>query len=121
MKHKIITILQDDIIIDHKSQEQLLFDACTKRTVPMVVSGMLQNDDKIYCMLTETTLTLALSYRYHLVPFSYEQHDEILAEIGSRFFYGFTIIGTFLLSTDTWALFRYNTNLSDELQLDNPY
>ena len=72
-------------------------------------------------MLTETTKASALSHKYYFVPFSYEQHDEILAELASRFFYGFTIIGTVLLSTDTWALFRYNSNINDNLKLDNPY
>jgi hypothetical protein len=121
MKPKIVTIEQDDIIIDHLRQAHLLLDACIKRSVPMTVTGMLQNADKLYFMLTETNITSALKYKYVFAPFPPKQHDEILAELGSRFFYGFSIIGTFYLTAENWVLYRYDSSIDEDIQPDDTF
>ena len=109
MKNKIITLNINDIIINPEEQSSMITTACN-REIPMVVTGICQLENNLLLSLEE--LHNHADAAYILAPFNSVNIDEVSTEIGTRFFSGFSHIGSFDVKLDKWALFKYFRNPS---------
>ena len=101
--NKILQISIDDIIVDPAGQSEMITTSCSRPTSAMRVTGLCQVGDKLLLALEhdETGETL----NYVVAPFNAENIDEIVAEISTRYYSGFSLIGGFEVKTENWALF----------------
>ena len=103
--NKIIKINIDDIIIDPAAESKMISDACM-RQIHRHVTGI--------CQCGETLLIICekdekkQQHKYVIAPFDSINIDEITAEISTRYFAGFTMLGAFDIKNTKWALFENN-------------
>ena len=101
--NKILQISIDDIIIDPAGQSEMITESCSRETSSMIVTGLCQVGDKLLLALEQNETEEGL--KYILAPFNSENIDEIIAEISSRYFSGFSLIGGFEVKSEKWALY----------------
>ena len=101
--NKILQICIDDIIIDPAAQSEMITDSCSRATSAMKVTGVCQVGDNILLAMEPDEDGEPL--KYILAPFNSENIDEIVAEISTRYFSGFSLIGGFEVKAEKWALF----------------
>jgi hypothetical protein len=102
---KIVKFSVDDILFDRKSVSDAVGKACS-RTVPAKVAGICQIDETIILSIEETPAKENMTYTF--APFPAVNEDEIAGEIKSRYYAGFSMIGTFNIADKKWALFSSN-------------
>ena len=100
--NKIIKININDILIDPAGESEMITKACS-RNHKMNVTGLAQVND-IIIVVCENSKTDLLK-KYVLAPMESLNIDEIETEISTRFFSGFSFIGSFLLKSKIWALY----------------
>jgi len=110
MKHKILVIALQDIIIDHKKVAERIDNAC-HFPIPMAVTGILYHSEKLYLTLEHTKDTQI--YKYVIATISSLNSDEITAELSSRAFYGFSFIGGFEFNNKFMGLFKFKPEIID--------
>jgi hypothetical protein len=100
--NKILKLNISDIIIDPALESEMISKACSRK-MKMDVAGVCQCGDYLLISLEENDEERELIYV--LAPFNSVNVDEIAAEITSRYFSGFSMIGGFDLKSEKWALF----------------
>lgn len=100
--NKILKLNTDNIIIDPAGQSNMITAACNHET-KMNVTGVCQSGDYILVVLEEEDELQNLEYV--LAPFDSINIDDIATEISSRYFSGFSFIGSFELKAEKWGLF----------------
>ena len=100
--NKILQISIDDIIINPSEQSDMITRAC-RHSGGMVVTGLVQVGERI--LITMEPNKTENEYSYILAPFNSENIDDITAEISTRYFSGFSLLGGFELKSSKWALF----------------
>ena len=103
MSNRIIIISVNDIIVDPEGQSLMITDAC-KREISMDVAGVCQIGDNIIVVLEESPGKN--NFEYVIAPFASCNIDEIITEIRSRYFSGFSLVGSFDIKLEKWALFK---------------
>ena len=101
--NKILQISIDDIIINPAEQSEMITESCSRSTSAMKVTGLCQVGDRLLLALEPDEDGEPL--KYVVAPFNSENIDEIIAEISTRYFSGFSLIGGFEVKSEKWALF----------------
>jgi len=101
--NRIVKMNLFDIPHDCVNASDILTKAC-KRKIPMRVKGCHISTDKIFFVLEE--LDAPENFEYVLTRFVKENEDEIIAEINTRYFAGFSFICGFRIADSTWALYE---------------
>lgn len=109
MSNRIITVSVNDIIIDPEGQSRMITEACRRETA-MTVTGTCQVGDNILFILEEANPREDLEYV--IAPLGTYNIDEIITEIGTRYFSGFSLIGSFDIKSDKWAIFKLRSKES---------
>ena len=102
--NKIIRISVDDIIIDPAGISEMITNACCHQ-IKMQVSGVCQTGDNILIVLDEE-IFCEKQQQYVLAPFESVNINDITGEISSRYFAGFSFVGSLNIKSEKWALFR---------------
>jgi hypothetical protein len=117
MKHKILVITLQDIIIDHKKVAERINNAC-HFPVPMAVTGMLYHSEKLFLTLEHSDDTKI--YKYVIAPLPSLDTDEITAELSARAFYGFSFIGGFEYNDKLLVLYKFKPEILDSSENKYP-
>lgn len=105
-KNRTIRIYHNDLSQDAKACADMINTACSRRQ-SWRVTGLLSGDDFLLVTLEECASN---RLKYNFVPLESVSADDLGAEISSRYFAGFTLVGGFRLRDNYWAL------LSSELK-----
>lgn len=102
---KIIEFNINEIILAEKACSDLIRRACLRTPgTPHHVTGICSNIDKVFVLLEQSSENITLpEYRFALLS-SLDEKD-IGPEISSRYYAGFTTIGSFVVDDKLWALF----------------
>jgi hypothetical protein len=100
--NKILKLNTDNIIIDPAGQSEMITDACDHNT-KMNVTGVCQSGD--YILIVMELEEKFQNLDYVLAPFDSVNIDEIATEISTRYFSGFSCIGSFDVKAKKWGLF----------------
>jgi len=104
--NRILKLHTDEILINDKHASEVLNNACRREGHPMKIVGMVPFEKVLIFTLEECEEVLDLEYHLSLFPNNAE--DDIIGEIDSRFFAGFTTICGFELKGNMWGLFVYD-------------
>ena len=104
--NKILNININDIIIDPARESEMITNAC-KRSTHMHPTGVCQCGDAILVVLEKSNSEQ--DFTYTLAPFNSANIDETIAEISSRYFSGFSMLGGFDVKKEKWAIFEKST------------
>jgi hypothetical protein len=111
---KIIEFNINEILLAEKACSDLIRKACLRTLVtPLHVTGMCSNIDKVFVILESCNENITLP-EYRFAPFSSLDEKAIGAEISSRYYAGFTTIGSFVVDDKLWALFADCNENNDE-------
>ncbi len=106
--NKILKINISDIIIDPARESEMITNACI-RSIHMRPTGVCQFGDAILIVMEKCNsenYDSKQNYIYTLAPLNSANLDEVIAEISSRYFAGFSILGGFDVKNEKWALFE---------------
>lgn len=107
--NKIIKINIKDIIYDHKQASEIINTACIRSNL-FTVKGAFKQDQNILLCLEGVTKD-DLEYKSYLFAQIEDcSEDGIIAEINSRYRYGFTTISCFEINDQVWGLFAEQKN-----------
>lgn len=102
---KIIEFNINEILLAEKACSNLIKKACLRTPVtPHHVTGMCSSIDKVFVILEQCNENITLP-EYRFAPLSSLDEKDISAEISSRYYAGFTCIGSFVVDDKLWALF----------------
>ncbi|MBN1864084.1 MAG: hypothetical protein JW808_04220 [Victivallales bacterium] len=102
MKNRLLKISINDLIVDPNAQAEMLTVACG-RQVPMAVKGACQVGDSLLLHLEECPGPAGMAYVF--APLCSLNTEEIITEIGTRFFAGFSLIAGIDVNNEKWALY----------------
>ncbi len=100
--NRIIKLPKADIVFDYRSSSDIVMEACARST-PLKVAGFCETEKILILSLEDNTMPE--KYEYVFAKFPSENEDDIIGEIRSRFFAGFSTLGSFHLNNETWGLF----------------
>ena len=102
---KIIEFNINEIILAEKACSDLIKRACLRTLVmPLHVTGMCSSIDKVFVILEQCNENINFP-EYRFAPLSSLDEKDIGPEISSRYYAGFTTIGSFVVDDKLWALF----------------
>lgn len=108
--NRIVKINLADILVDAKRVSEIINEACRHRQ-PAKVVGCCRTAKNLLVFL-EPVETVGEEI-YHVAPFPSRNESEVVAEVSSRYFAGFSTIGGFDVDDDgKWGLFAENPNLN---------
>lgn len=111
---KIIEFNINEILLAEKACSDLIRRACLRTLVtPLHVTGMCSSIDKVFVILEQSNGNINLP-EYRFAPLSSLDEEEIGPEISSRYYAGFTTIGSFIVDDRVWALFATPKNENNE-------
>ncbi len=100
---KIIEIKISEILFDAGACSEMITHACCKRKSSWQIKG-LSSDDSAILIIAESAPSSRIK-KYQLAPLPGLNNDEIIAEIKSRYYNGFTTVGSFMTADGRYALF----------------
>ena len=103
--NRILKLHVNDLLVNASDANQMVNDACRHHRPMKVVGGALY-EDQLLVMLEEVESQLDWDYVFAQIPF--QSVDDVIAEIGSRYFAGFTMFGGFMIKDRYWGLFAYD-------------
>ena len=106
MKHRLLEINVNDLIIDPDGQAEMISAAC-RRSLDMEAKGLLQMGDRIVVLLVQSTPG-GHPQKYVFAPFETLDISEMVSEIGTRFYSGFSLIGGIDVNNEKWALYCHD-------------
>ncbi len=103
---KIIEFNINEILIAEEACSELITRACSRSPVtPRHVTGLCSSKDKVFVILEEFTEKNYLP-EYRFAPLGDSMDEKVISsEISSRYYAGFTTIGSFMAGSKLWALF----------------
>jgi hypothetical protein len=105
-RHKIVKVNIADIIVDPAGQSEMVDVAC-HRNPASFVTGLCQVGDELLLSLEALDGDVAcLEGEYVFAPFDSGNIDDVVKEIGVRYFSDFSLVGGFEVKRSLWALFR---------------
>ncbi len=108
--NKIIAIATADIVLDYRGTSDVLNDACTRGGL-LKVAGLCDFEDKIILSLEESDT----EYEYVFAQFPSMNEDDVIGEIRSRYFAGFSTVGDFDFNNNKWGLFARGKKKENDL------
>jgi len=107
---KIVEILIDDILNDAAGCSEIIHGAC-RRNPGLHVTGLSANETMVFISLEDTPSTSGMM-QYRFAELSELDKDLIASEMKSRYYAGFTTVGSFISGKNVWALFAAPVNQS---------
>jgi hypothetical protein len=105
---KIIEFNINEILLAEKACSDSIKKACLRTPVtPYHVTGISSNIDNVFVILEQYDSDIILP-EYRFAPLSTLNGKDIGSEISSRYYAGFTTIGSFIVDDKVWALFALN-------------
>ena len=104
--NRVLKIFANDVIVDHKGVSAMINSACSHERA-MKVTGCCRQNDIIMVMLEEIAAPVQ-AIQYVIAPLPEGGADEIIGEISSRYFAGFTTFGAFEAGNKLWGLFGHS-------------
>ena len=104
MNNRMTKVSINDLIINPEEESQMITNAC-HHEIPMKVSGICQVGDNLVIAMEKRMEQDDVEYLF--APFESTNIDEIMTEIGIRYFSGFSIIGGFDVKLQKWALYEF--------------
>lgn len=102
---KILEFNFNEILLAEKACSDLIKRACLRTPVtPHHVTGMCSSVNKVFVILEQCNKNITLP-EYRFAPLSSMDDKDIGSEISSRYYSGFTTIGSFAVDDKLWALF----------------
>ena len=102
---KIIEFNINEILLTEEACSNLIKKACLRTPVtPRHVTGICSSIDKVFVILEQCSENITLP-EYRFAPLSSLDEKDISSEISSRYYAGFTTIGSFVVDDKLWALF----------------
>lgn len=101
--NKIIKIHTNEIIIRQEEMSKLLNKACSRKKTPMKITGCCKSGEVLMICLEENNS--AERFEYVFAQFPSSDTDDIIGEISSRYFAGFSTISSFDIQDLTYGLF----------------
>lgn len=103
MNNRIVKVSINDLIVNPERESQMVTHAC-HREPPMTVSGVCQvGEDLVIAMEKQIN---QCDVEYVFAPFDSINVDEIITEVGTRYFSGFSMVGGFDVKLQKWALYE---------------
>lgn len=99
---KIIEILVDDILNDAEACSERVNHAC-RRNPKLQVTGFCSTDSMVFVTLEDNTPFNDKQYRFAVL--SEIDRDLVVAELKSRYYAGFSCLGSFISDKNIWGLF----------------
>lgn len=99
---KIIEILIDDILNDAAAVSDVVNGAC-RRNPELRVTGVCASETIVFVTLEDTASQSSI-VQYRFAPLSELDSDLIASELKSRYYAGFTALGSFISGNTVWAL-----------------
>jgi len=99
---KIIEILVDDILNDAEACSERVNHAC-RRNLKLQVTGFCSTDSMVFVTLEDNTPFNDKQYRFAVL--SEIDRDLVVAELKSRYYAGFSCLGSFISDKNIWGLF----------------
>ena len=110
---KIVEFNINEILLAEKACSDLITRACLRTPVtPHHVTGICSNIDKVFVILEQCAQEIELP-EYRFAPLSSLDAKDIGSEISSRYYAGFTTIGSFVVDDKLWALFATSKDKSN--------
>ena len=110
--NKILKVNLKDIIYDYQQASEIVNKACN-RQIPMEVKGGFLSDNNIVLFLEQVMDNEKDCYsKYIFSPFEGMAEADIIAEVSSRYYAGFTTIFCFETENKTWGLFAKRVIIS---------
>lgn len=106
--NKIVKIHVNDLLSDSQNASEMLSKAC-RHQHPMRVVGCCKTGDVLVFSLEPVVSNENKTYVF--APFPSSDQDDIVAEISSRYYAGFSTITGFLIDDNFWGLFCLDRNL----------
>lgn len=103
MKNRIVKISIDDLIVDPQGQSEMISAVCLREN-PMKITGICQVGEVLLLALEKQPGEGDVEYIFS--PFKSVNIDEIISEISTRFYSGFSLVGGFDVKLDKWGLFE---------------
>jgi hypothetical protein len=107
---KIIEIFIDDILNDAAACSELINGSC-RRNPELHVAGVCANETMVFVLLEDTAPPPHIM-QYRFAGLSEFDKDLIVAELKSRYYAGFTTLGSFISGNAVWSLFAGPANQS---------
>ncbi|MFA6103997.1 MAG: hypothetical protein WCV67_12765 [Victivallaceae bacterium] len=111
---KIIEILIDDILNDAAACSEII-NGAVKRHPELSVTGVCASESLVFVSL-EDTVSMPDKMQYRFAVLSELDNDLIAAAMKSRYYAGFTTMGSFISGNTVWALFAGPANQSTTKQ-----
>ena len=100
---KIIEILIDDILNDAAASSDVVNGAC-RRNPELHVAGVCASETMVFVTLEDAASQSPMA-QYRFAALSELDNDLIASELKSRYYAGFTALGSFISGNTVWALF----------------
>ncbi len=107
---KIMEIHINDILIDAAACSELINGAC-RRNPELCVTGVCASESTVFISL-EDTVTPQSIMQYRFAWLSELDKELIATALKSRYYAGFTALGSFISGNAVWALFASPVNQS---------
>lgn len=101
---KIIEILIDDILNDAAACSDLI-NGAVRRNPALRATGVCSDETRIFVSLEDTVTPPPEMMQYRLAELSELDRDLIASGLKSRYYAGFTTMGSFIAGNTVWALF----------------
>ncbi|MFA7230532.1 MAG: hypothetical protein WC071_04625 [Victivallaceae bacterium] len=101
--NRIIEININEILADERGCSEMINHACC-RSEALQVTGVCSNQSAIFVILESRPVDCPRLF-YRLAPLSSPDKDEIAAAISSRYYSGFSTLGSFAVENQLWGLF----------------
>jgi hypothetical protein len=109
---KIIKINVNDIILDHKNISDIINKNCFGKTKRVVGGAYLKSDNLIVWFEPLDCNVETEIQEYVIAQLPDPCESAIIAEVKSRYVYGFTTITFFEINDKVWSLFAKHKNTS---------
>jgi len=113
-RHKIVKVDIRDVVVDPAGQSEMISAAC-RRGAGATATGLCQVGDEVFVSLEmfDEDDGAESSVEYAFSPFRSENADEVVAEMKTRFFSGFSLVGGFYVGRAPWGLFRRSPDAAE--------
>ncbi|OGV33531.1 MAG: hypothetical protein A2020_10560 [Lentisphaerae bacterium GWF2_45_14] len=112
--NRVLKIYENDIIADSRSTSDVINSACSHAR-GMKVTGCCRHNDVILIVLEESQAAVD-KLTYVIAPLPEGGPDEVIGEMASRYFAGFTTFGGFEAGGKFWGLFGHPRNSEKNLE-----